>query len=143
MSPMNKAGERRLSRVAARAKANCAYDYRVRYRSAAMGSAPRGPRPVEEKRRSGRHKPDGADVCLRRIGGFNFSVRLRDLSASGCGIELIEPYDVDDQVIARFRKLDPLGARVRWTSGSVAGIEFNRAIHPAVFENLLGRLIAT
>jgi hypothetical protein len=133
----------RMLRIAARAKANSC-DSRVRYRSAPMPSMPQGLtyQSGKEQRRHGRHDLGDASVSVRRIGGFNFSVRLRDVSAGGCGIELIEPYDVSDQVIARFKRLDPLGASVCWTSRTVAGIEFHRAIHPAVFENLLGRLIA-
>lgn len=142
MSSSTNSAERRLLRTAQRAKANCAYDFRVRYQPGPKPSVAGSQRAVEDQRRGGRHKFDKADVCVRRIGGFNFSVLLRNLSSSGCGIELIEPYDVDAQVITRFSKLDPLGATVRWTNGTVAGIEFNRPIHPAVFEHLLGRLIA-
>ena len=138
---MNSIGERRLVRIAARARANCASEYRVRYRSA-VPLTPLRAKKREDQRRHDRHNLTNACVCVRRIGGFNFLVRLRDLSAGGCGIELIEPYEVDDQVIARFKRLDPLGARVCWTGRAVGGIEFNRAVHPAVFENLLGRLIA-
>ena len=134
---------RRMLRIAARARANSG-DSRARYRSAPPASMPQGVtyQAGEEQRRHGRHDLDQAEVCVRRIGGFNFSVRLRDVSAGGCGIELVEPYDVSDQIIARFKRLDPLGARVCWTSRTVAGIQFHRAIHPAVFDNLLGRLIA-
>ena len=140
---MDNLEQRRLVRIAARAKANSC-NSRAHYRLAPVLNAPQGVayKAGEEQRRHGRRDLGDASVCVRRIGGFNFSVRLRDVSSGGCGIELIEPYDMADQVIARFKRLDPLGARVCWASGPAAGIEFHRAIHPAVFENLLGRLIA-
>ena len=143
MTPADDMADRRLLRIAARAKANSASEYRVRYRAAAALTPLRPKKGAgEEQRRHDRHELDRACVCIRRIGGFNFLVQLRDVSLGGCGIELIEPYEVGDEVIARFKKLDPFGARVCWTGRSAAGIEFHRAIHPAVFENLLGRLIA-
>ena len=135
--------QRRMLRIAARARAN-SVESRAEYRSAPLASIQQSVtyQAGKEQRRHDRRDLDQAEVCVRRIGGFNFSVRLRDVSAGGCGIELVEPFDVSDQVIARFKRLDPLGARVCWTSRTVAGIEFHRAIHPAVFDNLLGRLIA-
>jgi hypothetical protein len=144
MSAMNVSEADRMTRIAARARESCA-GVRAQYKSADAPSAaqaatvnPDG----DEQRRHCRHDLDNADVSVRRVGSFNFSLRLRDVSAGGCGIELVEPYDAEDHLIARFKGLDPLGARVCWTSGPVAGIAFDRAIHPAVFDNLLGRLIA-
>ena len=143
MSYMDDIGDRRLLRIAARAKASSASDHRARYRTAKALTPLRAKTCANgEKRRHQRHDLSTASVCIRRIGGFNFFVRLRDVSMAGCGIELIEPYDVGDDVIARFKKLDPLGARVCWTGRSAAGIEFHRAIHPAVLENLIGQLAA-
>jgi hypothetical protein len=141
---MNDIVELRMLRIAARAKAACAGDCLVRYKSEAAPSAPKAITHEKgaEQRRHPRHDVRDASVSVRRVGGFNFSVALRDVSAGGCSIELVEPYDVEDHVIARFKQLEPLAARVCWTSGLVAGIEFQRAIHPAVFENVLGRLIA-
>jgi hypothetical protein len=43
-------------------------------------------------------------------------------------------------VIARFAQLEPLSARVCWTRDSQAGLQFARALHPAVFDMLLTRL---
>jgi hypothetical protein len=141
---MNDIVEQRMLRIAARARASSADGYHARYKSAA---APTAPEAVTneiggEQRRHPRHDLSGASVSIRRIGGFNFSVALRDVSAGGCRIELVERYDAEDHIIARFKRLEPLAARVCWTSGLVAGIEFQRAIHPAVLENMLGQLNA-
>jgi hypothetical protein len=134
----------RITRIAARARENFA-GLRVQYKSVDAASPARAATASQdgtEQRRHCRHDLGNADVSVRRVGSFNFSLRLRDVSAGGCGIELVEPYDAEDHLIARFKGLDPLGARVCWTSGPVAGIAFDRAIHPAVFDNLLGRLLA-
>ena len=81
-----------------------------------------------------------SEIIVRRIGGFNFEVALRDMSAHGCQIELIEACEVGDAIIARFPQLEPLGSRVCWTRGTTTGIEFQTKIHPAVFDHLVGRL---
>jgi hypothetical protein len=81
-----------------------------------------------------------SEISLRRLGSFPFEVRLGDLSAGGCKIEMIEFVEVDDHVVARFPGIEPLGARVSWSDERWAGIDFDRPMHPAVFEQLLTRL---
>ena len=94
-----------------------------------------------DRRRSARNALSGSELRVRRIGGFNFQAGLKDVSADGCRIELIEECQPGEDVIARFPQLEPLGAWVRWTLGVTAGLEFMRPIHPAVFAALLTRLI--
>lgn len=97
--------------------------------------------PAVDNERRGLHRvATDAEIIVRRIGGFNFEVALRDVSAHGCQIELIEACEVGDPIIARFPQLEPLGSRVCWTRGTTTGIEFQTKIHPAVFDHLLGRL---
>lgn len=95
---------------------------------------------VEGSRRRARRVAVADEVSIRRIGGFNFQSRLNDVSAGGCRIELIEKYETGDHIIARFPRLEPLGARVCWSAGTTAGIEFLNGMHPAVFDSLLMRL---
>jgi hypothetical protein len=92
-----------------------------------------------ERRRSNR-RPLEKEIMVRRIGGFNFDVGIRNISAGGCTIDAIEEYEVGDPVIARFPKLEPLGSRVCWTRGTSVGIQFLRTIHPAVLESLVERM---
>lgn len=96
--------------------------------------------PADERRCCGRVALD-SEVVVRRIGGFNFQVALREVSRRGCRVELIEPCEIGDAFITRFPQLEPLGSRVCWTQGTTAGIEFMTNIHPAVFDHLLTRLI--
>jgi hypothetical protein len=93
----------------------------------------------EERRRFGR-APLRSEIVIRRIGGFNFHVALKDISSGGCRVEMIEPCAVGDAVITRLPELEPLGSCVCWSEGSTTGIEFLTVIHPAVFDALLARL---
>jgi len=95
---------------------------------------------IGEERRCCRRVALNSEVVVRRIGGFNFQVALREVSRRGCRVELIEPCEVGDSVITRFPQLEPLGSRVCWTQGTTTGIEFTTNIHPAVFDHLLARL---
>jgi hypothetical protein len=95
---------------------------------------------VEGSRRRTRRVAVADEVGIRRIGSFNFQAKLQDVSAGGCRVELIETYDVGDHIVARFPRLEPLGAKVRWSMGAIAGIEFLNGMHPAVFDSLLMRL---
>lgn len=92
-----------------------------------------------ERRRSAR-VPIESEVLVRRVGGSTFEVALHDVSNGGCRVELLEPCEVGDPVIARFPQLEPLGSRVCWASGTTAGMQFLTTIHPAVFDSLLTRL---
>lgn len=92
-----------------------------------------------ERRRSAR-VPVASEVLVRRVGGFSFEVALHDVSNGGCRVELLEPCEVGDPVIARFPQLEPLGSRVCWAAGTTAGMQFLTTIHPAVFDSLLTRL---
>jgi hypothetical protein len=80
------------------------------------------------------------EMSVRKLGGFSFQVPVLDVSAQGCRIELVEAVDVNDHVVARFPDLEPLSAKVSWVDGIMAGLHFQKSIHPAVFEQLLSRL---
>ncbi len=109
----------------------------------ANGEAPDegGNNPAGVERRGSTRVPLERDIVVRRIGGFNFDVGIRNLSVGGCTIDAIEEYEVGDPVITRFPQLEPLGSRVCWTNGSTVGIQFLRAIHPAVLNSLVERLV--
>lgn len=97
---------------------------------------------IEGSRRSSPRKAVASEICVRRTGGFNFQAGLTDVSLGGCRVELIEPCEIGDHVIARFPALEPLGARVCWSAGVTAGVAFQAPVHPAVFDALLIRLRA-
>lgn len=133
----------RRRRIASAARADQAAEApAVRYASAAVVYIPAEvlSSDVVHERRGLSRVPTQSEIVVRRIGGFNFEVALRDVSAHGCQVELVEACDVGDAIIARFPQLEPLGSRVCWTRGTTTGIEFQTKIHPAVFNHLLGRL---
>ena len=143
----------RLERVTLRAQANVAEGLaRVTERATAKLSGtiaaamrdeagePAAPR--EGERRSSGRFATGSTIHARRIPGNNFEVALDNVSAGGCRIEMLEECAIGEDVIARFPELEPLGARVRWSVGFTAGLQFVRPIHPAVFGSLLERLMA-
>ena len=81
-----------------------------------------------------------ADVALRRRGMANYGVRVVDLSAEGCKVELVERPRGGERMTIKFEGLEAMDAEVCWVQGFQAGLRFERPIHPAVFELLLARL---
>lgn len=96
----------------------------------------------KDERRSFERVPLHSEIVVRRVGGFNFQVALKDISSGGCRVEMIEPCEIGDSLIARFPELEPLGSRACWNEGSVTGIHFLTPIHPAVLDALMVRLPA-
>ena len=92
------------------------------------------------RRRGQRVRVSSAEIGMRRMGSFSFQVMLEDVSVGGCKVELVEFVEVDDHVIARFPGIEPFSAKVSWADSRFAGIDFDRPLHPAVFEQLLSRL---
>lgn len=84
--------------------------------------------------------PVASNITLRPIGGFNHQVRIDDVSTAGCRVEMVEEAEIGEPLIARFPQLEPLVGAVRWKCGATAGLEFSRAVHPAVLDALVGRL---
>jgi hypothetical protein len=141
----------RLGRVTQRAQENNAEGLARKSEMATAklsGSVAPPPRKLEmmpqppregERRCSGRFAI-GAQIHARRIPGVNFEIPIDNVSATGCRLEMIEECAIGEDAIIRFPDLEPMGARVRWTLGMTAGLEFVRPIHPAVFGSLLDRL---
>ena len=81
-----------------------------------------------------------AEVMLRRLGQINYRVRLFDLSPEGCKVELVERPREGEHVLVRFEGLQALDAEVCWVEEFVAGLQFENAFHPAVFDLMVARL---
>jgi hypothetical protein len=90
--------------------------------------------------RSHRRVPVTAEAILRREGGNNYRVRIFDISETGCKVEIVERPAVAEGVWVKFEGLENIHATVSWTAHPVAGLKFDRPMHPAVFEMLLRRL---
>jgi hypothetical protein len=81
-----------------------------------------------------------ADVRLRRIGRSTFRVNVSDVSPEGCKVELIEQPAKGERVLVKFEGLEVLEAEVCWVEDHTAGLNFERPMHPAVFDLLIERL---
>jgi len=81
-----------------------------------------------------------AEVLLRRPGQSPYHIRVTDLSPEGCKVDLIQRPSEGEHMLLKFEGLEALEAEVCWVEGFCAGLEFDKPIHPAVFDLLLDRL---
>ena len=77
---------------------------------------------------------------MRRAGFPNFCVQIDDVSEEGCRIEFVDRPNLNERVWVKFQGLTAIEGSVAWVKDHSAGIEFDRPIHPAVFEDLISRL---
>lgn len=77
---------------------------------------------------------------VRREGMHSYEASILDVSPSGCRMEFVDRPALRERVWVKFDGLEAVPAFVCWIEGAEAGLEFERAIHPAVFELLLRRL---
>ena len=100
-----------------------------------MSSTPETPQP----RQSGR-VPLEAEITMRRAGFPNFRVQIDDISAEGCRVEFVDRPNLNERVWVKFEGLTAVEGSVVWVKDRSAGIKFDHAIHPAVFDDLIARL---
>jgi hypothetical protein len=79
------------------------------------------------------------DAGLRQRGGSGISVQILDLSVDGfrASTHLDLPPGAD--VWLRLPGLEPYQAKVAWAKGQYIGCKFERPLHPAVLEMIVGR----
>jgi hypothetical protein len=82
------------------------------------------------------------EIGLRAAGKNPYRVRVHDLSTDGCKVELVELPRVGDQMRVKFDGLEMIEAEVCWVEGYMAGLKFDRQLHPAVLDLLIARLRA-
>ena len=93
--------------------------------------------PGAERRRAPRLAISLA-ASLRERGRNACSVRLVDLSALGCRLELGSDIPQGSWVWLRLPGIEPRFSRVAWSRGGFAGIEFETPLHEAVLDALVG-----
>ena len=81
-----------------------------------------------------------AEITLRRAGQHSYRVKIVDVSPEGCKAEFVERPQMDEHVWVKFEGLQALEAMVCWVRGLEVGLEFEKPIHPAVFDMLVSRL---
>ncbi|MBU6265926.1 MAG: PilZ domain-containing protein [Sphingomonadales bacterium] len=78
------------------------------------------------------------DLPIRyRQGSKRVSLMLHNLTPRGARVEGLESMQVGDMAMVQLPTLAPKAARVVWTRGDSAGIEFERPLHPDVFESIV------
>lgn len=92
-----------------------------------------------ERRRCARLNLD-TKVEFRRMREAHYQIPMRDLTPHGCRIAAPERVDAGEMVWVQLPSLESLSARVRWSNDWQSGVEFNRPLHPAVFDMMAGRL---
>ena len=84
--------------------------------------------------------PLQADVDFRRTGEHRWRVNIHDISPQGCRVELPTRVVVGDTIWVTVPGIEALQGRICWTENWVAGVEFDRPLHPAVFDMVERRM---
>lgn len=92
-----------------------------------------------ERRQKPRAQLDTA-VGFRRRRETRHTLRMQDLSEHGCRLATQERLDGREIVWVTLPGLESLQATVRWSRSWLAGVEFERPMHQAVFAMMAGRL---
>lgn len=99
------------------------------------------PRNAEaEIKRIGERLLARAEVTVRKPGGPMWTADVADISPQGCRIGWVAKPREGDGMWIKFDGLEALDARVCWVEGRMAGLQFVRPFHPAVFDLLVARL---
>ena len=78
------------------------------------------------------------DLPVRyRQGSRRVSLMLHNLTPAGARVEGLEGFHVGDMAMVQLPTLSPKAARVVWTRGTAAGLEFERPLHPSIYETLV------
>lgn len=92
-----------------------------------------------EKRRWPR-LPLAADVEFRRKRETHYTIPIHDLTPHGCRLASPESLLLNEMVWVQLPSLASLSAHVKWIESWQSGVEFERPMHPAVFDMMMGRL---
>lgn len=90
-----------------------------------------------ERRSSPRRSSSLRGVC--KLGPNRLvPVLVRDLTVSGCQIE-IPPHLTEEgrTVMLKFGSIEAQEAKVVWTIGGQAGLQFEHPLHPAVLDHMM------
>lgn len=85
----------------------------------------------QERRRARRGACDHA-ATVRKRGAYAIQGRVADLTADGCRIIGVGPFPADGEMWVRLDGLESLASRAVWSERGLAGVRFDRPLHPAV-----------
>jgi hypothetical protein len=84
--------------------------------------------------------PLQADIDFRRTGEHRWRVNIHDISPQGCRVELPVRVAPDDKIWISLPGLEALQGRICWVEEWVAGVQFDKPLHPAVFDMVEQRM---
>lgn len=76
-------------------------------------------------------------VKLRRSGENWFNARLANLSPTGFRVQSFAKLEMDSDLWVMLPGFDGRRARVIWARDHEAGCQFERPLHPAIFDHIL------
>jgi hypothetical protein len=77
------------------------------------------------------------NVKVRRAGENWFNARVANLSPTGFRIQSFARLEMDSLIWIMLPGFDGRRARVIWTREHEAGCQFERPLHPAIFDHIL------
>lgn len=95
---------------------------------------------MENHGRKAERLPLQADIDFRRTGEHRWRVNIHDISQEGCRVELPVRVIEGDTIWISLPGLEALQGRICWVKEWIAGVEFARPLHPAVFEMVEQRM---
>jgi len=72
-----------------------------------------------------------------RFGPLRAPTLLRNLTCGGARVEGLDGLRAGDKVTLYLPSLKPKTATVAWAEGVLVGLEFDRPLHPDIFEDLV------
>jgi len=95
---------------------------------------------VENHGRRAERVPLRADIDFRRAGERRWRVNILDFSPQGCRVELPVRVNDDDTIWISLPGIEAMQGRICWVKDWIAGVEFDRPIHVAVFDMIQERM---
>jgi hypothetical protein len=96
--------------------------------------------PERMERRQWPRLPLEADVEFRRKRETRYRIPMYDLTPQGCRIASPERLLSGEMIWVQLPSLESLSCSVKWTAQWQSGVEFDRPMHPAVFDMMSRRL---
>lgn len=84
--------------------------------------------------------PLHADIDFRRAGEHRWRVNILDISPQGCRVEIPIRVIPEDTIWITFPGIEAMQGKICWVNEWVAGVEFDRPLHPAVFDMVEQRM---
>jgi hypothetical protein len=69
-------------------------------------------------------------ATLRRLGGADIPIKVRNLSAGGMMADCPTSFSRDEAIEVDLRGIGTVGGRVAWTAGGKIGVAFDHTIDP-------------